>query len=133
MIEEILSKYIKCIKDFEKLIRKEHNLIKNERILSQIGLQFARKGIIKDYHFWFHGSGCSLNIKGTECHYDYFMDDITFSLWAFKQFILTHSEYKNLNFTDKYLELELYRLIEENILCWNTENYVVYQIYHFKH
>jgi hypothetical protein len=132
MIEIILSDYINYIKDFEILIREKHHLNENERTVAGIGTRFERKGIVGEYNYWFHGSGCSLEINETECHYNYFINNITFSIWNFRQFIVTHPKYKNLYLTEKHLELELYRLIEKDVLSWNTEEYVVYQTYHYK-
>ena len=132
MIEIILSNYINCIKNFEKLIRKKHNLNEDEGTVYGIGTRFERKGTVGKYNYWFHGRGCSLEINGIECHYDYFVNEIIFSLWKFSRFISTHPKYESLLFTEKSLELDLYRLIEKGILFWNTDDYVVHQVYHYK-
>lgn len=132
MVEIILTEYITYIKTFEQLIRDKYQLFKEETILSGVENSFKRKGNIDNFTYWFHGSGCSLGIDTVECHYDYFIHGIKFTLWAFKTFISTHPEYKVLLYTDKFLEIELYRLIERKILYWNTEDYVVYQVYHYQ-
>ncbi|MCS3867785.1 hypothetical protein J3D55_000701 [Chryseobacterium ginsenosidimutans] len=92
MIEIIISDYINYIKDFEILIREKHHLNENERTVAGIGTRFERKGIVGEYNYWFHGSGCSLEINETECHYNYFINNITFSIWNFRQFIVIHTK-----------------------------------------
>lgn len=117
MIENILLDYIKFIKTFEDLIRSEYQLSHDQRIMPRMDHPYGKRGKIKDYTYWFHGSGCCLEKDNIICEYDYSPDNtIIFSLWKFKQFVITHPQYKNKGLTDKHLKLELYKLIEKRTL-----------------
>ncbi|ROH95832.1 DUF6896 domain-containing protein [Chryseobacterium daecheongense] len=133
MVKNILTDYISFVKDFETLIRKQYKLSDDQRVMPGMDSPYGKKGEIENYTYWFHGSGCSLEADGIECHYDYYIHDITFTLWSFKQFIITHPRYKNeLLLTDQYLELELYKLVESKQLFWKIDGGVVWQVYHYK-
>ncbi|MFP3591742.1 DUF6896 domain-containing protein [Chryseobacterium sp. SIMBA_038] len=132
MIENILLDYIKFIKTFEDLIRSEYQLSYDQRIMPGMDHPYGKRGKIKDYTYWFHGSGCSLEKDNVECHYDYSpSNNIIFTLWDFKQFITSHPQYKSEELTDKHLELELYKLIEKNFISWEISDRVVLQVYRY--
>lgn len=131
MVKQILEDYIQFIKVFDNLIRKEKNIGENQSILNVKGISFQRYGEIGGYIYQFHGFGCRLEKDNIVCEYDYNVKNITFSLWKFKQFITTHPKYKNENFSDKYLELELYKLIEKGELFWMIDGGIVWKIYQY--
>lgn len=133
MTKDILKDYTQFILDFETLIRSKYKLSNNENIMSGINSLYERKGKIENYTYWFHGSGCSLEKNNIECHYDYFINDITFSLWNFSQFIITHPDYKNAKITQQSLEIDLYKLIEEGNLSWHVDGGIVWQVYQIAH
>jgi len=131
MVEQILNDYIFFIKNFEKVIREKYDIKKSDRILSGIGVYFQREGEIDEYKYRFHGAGCCIEKDGITCDYDYSVNNISLSLWKFKQFIMTHPKYKNGNLSDNYLEIELYHLIEKGKLSWMTWGGTIWQVYEY--
>ncbi|MET3535469.1 DUF6896 domain-containing protein [Chryseobacterium limigenitum] len=131
MIENILLDYIVFIKTFEDLIRSEYQLSHDQRITSGINFYFQRESEIDNYKYRFHGAGCRLEKGDIICEYNYYINDITFTLWAIKQFIITNSKYQNESLSDKCLELELYKFIESGHLSWKIEDGVAWEIYQF--
>ena len=77
------------------------------------------KGIIDGIEYWFHGSGCTAEKDGVVYAYDIAIDQIEFSQWKFSELIRTHPEYQKLNYSDEFVEYELYQLINKGILGWN--------------
>lgn len=131
MIEKILNDHYNFIKKIENLMRTEYNIDKNERILSLRGSNFQNKGEIHGYNYQFHGKGCRLEKEGVICDYNYHKKAIVFTLWGLKQFITSCNHYRNENFSDDYLELELYKLIENGKLLWLIDGGVVWEVYQY--
>jgi hypothetical protein len=116
MIEEILIEYINFIRTFEALLKNKYKMDVNPCSFS--GLGFERKGAIDGIEYWFHGSGCTVEKDGVIYEYDISINEIEFSQWKFSEFIRTHPDYQKLNYSDDYIDYELYQLIEKGILGW---------------
>lgn len=131
MVEQILNDYISFIENFEKAIREKYSINKSNRILSGIGFCFQREGELDKYSYRFHGAGCCIQKDGIICDYNYSVSNISFSLWEFRQFIMTHPKYKDENLSDNYLEIELYHLIEKEKLSWMTWGGTIWKVYEY--
>lgn len=118
MIEKILQDYINFIRSFETLLKDKYNQVINPCSFSHIF--FQRKGTIDGIAYWFHGSGCTAEKDGVIYAYDIAVNEIEFSQWKFSEFIRTHPEYQRLNYSEDYIEYELYQLINKGILEWLT-------------
>lgn len=118
MIEEILKDYISFIRNFESLLKKKYN--KDINPCSFSSSFFNRKGNIDGIEYWFHGSGCTAEKDGVIYAYDTVVDEIQFSQWKFSEFIRTHPEYQKLNYSQEFIEYELYQLLQREILGWLT-------------
>lgn len=118
MIEKILTDYISFIRSFETLLK--HKYKQNINPCSFSISFFERKGAINGIEYWFHGSGCTAKKDGIIYEYDIAVNEINFSQWKFSEFIRTHPEYKKLNYSEDYIEYELYQLINKGILEWLT-------------
>jgi hypothetical protein len=116
MIEKILHDYISFIRSFEALLKKKYNNDKNPCSFSITF--FERKGTIDGIDYWFHGSGCIAKKDEVIYEYDISINEIKFSQWKFSELIRTHPEYQKLNYSDEYIEYELYQLINKGILDW---------------
>jgi hypothetical protein len=117
MIEEILTNYINFIRHFETLLKNKYKQDINPCSFSRT--YFERKGSIDGIEYWFHGSGCTAEKDGVIYEYDITVNEIKFSQWKFSEFIRTHPEYQKLNYSDEFVEYELYQLINKGILGWN--------------
>jgi len=117
MIEEILKDYINFIRTFESLLKEKYKQDINPCSFSHT--YFERKGTIEGIEYWFHGSGCTAQKEGVIYAYDIAVNEIEFSQWKFSEFIRTHTEYQKLNYSDAFVEYELYQLINKGILGWN--------------
>lgn len=129
MIKQIVTDFIRDIKKFEFLLRKEYHLTDDQRIMPSMNHPYGKRGQIENYIYWFHGNGCTLKDGNIEYHYSYHIHEITFSFWPIKTFIETHPHYAIEDWSDKLLERELYRLIEQDILAYLIEDGVVLQVY----
>lgn len=116
MIEKIVADYISFIRTFEALLKKKYKQDINPCSFSHSF--FERKGVIDGIEYWFHGSGCTAKKDGVIYDYDISINEITFSQWKFSEFIRTHKEYQKLNYSDYFIECELYQLINKGILGW---------------
>lgn len=119
MIKEILIDYINFIRAFEVLLKDKYKSDKNPCSFSRTF--FDRRGTIEGIDYWFHGSGCTAEKDGVIYAYDisiFEKDMIEFSQWKFSELIRTHPEYQKLNYSDEYIEYELYQLINKGILDW---------------
>nr|WP_315246476.1 hypothetical protein [uncultured Flavobacterium sp.] len=117
MIEKILKDYIKFIRSFEALLKDKYQQDINPRLFSHTF--FERIGSIDGIEYHFHGSGCTAKKDGVIYEYDIIINQIKFSQWKFSEFIRTHPEYQNLNYSPDFVEYELYQLIEKGILEWD--------------
>lgn len=117
MIEKILKDYINFIRHFETLLKKKYKQDINPCSFSHT--YFERKGTIEGIDYWFHGSGCTAKKDGVIYEYDIAANEIQFSQWKFSEFIRTNPEYQKLNYSDEFVEYELYQLINKGILGWN--------------
>ncbi len=117
MLEEILTDYITFIRTFESLLKEKYKQDINPCSFSHT--YFERKGTIEGIEYWFHGSGCTAQKEGVIYAYDIAVNEIEFSQWKFSEFIRTHTEYQKLNYSDEFVEYELYQLINKGILGWN--------------
>lgn len=131
MIKQILDDHFTFIQNFINLINQKYNIGNNKNILTLKGNDFQREGNIEDYTYYFHGTGCSLKKDNIICEYDYYGNNVTFTLWDLKQFISTNPKYKNENFSDKYLEIELYKLIEKGELSWKISDNIILKVYQY--
>jgi hypothetical protein len=119
MIEEILTNYINFIRAFEALLKDKYKSDKNPCNFSHTF--FKRVGTIEEIEYWFHGSGCTATKDGVIYAYDisiFGKDEIQFSQWEISELIRTHPDYQKLNYSDDYIEYELYQLINKGILDW---------------
>lgn len=116
MIQEILTDYVNFIRAFEVLLIDKYKMDVNPCSFS--GLGFERKGTIDGIEYWFHGSGCTAEKNGIVYAYDISINEIKFSQWKFSELIRTHPDYQKLNYSDDYIDYELYQLIEKGILGW---------------
>ena len=116
MIEKIVAEYISFIRTFETLLKKKCK--KDINPCSFSSTFFERKGAIEGIEYWFHGSGCTANKDGVIYDYDISINEIKFSQWKFSEFVRTHLEYQKLNYSDDFIEHELYQLINKGILGW---------------
>ncbi|MDQ6531199.1 hypothetical protein [Flavobacterium sp. LHD-85] len=116
MIEKILTDYITFIRSFEALLKDKYKQEINPCSFSSDF--FERKGTINGIEYWFHGSGCTAKKDGVIYEYDITINEINFSQWKFSEFIRTHPEYQKLNYSEDYIEYELYKLINKGILEW---------------
>ena len=117
MIEKILTDYINFIRHFETLLKNKYKQDINPCSFSHT--YFERKGTIEGIEYWFHGSGCTAEKDGVIYAYDIAVNEIEFSQWKFSELIRTHPEYQKLNYSDEFVEYELYQLINKGILGWN--------------
>ncbi len=121
-IKDVLKNYIVFINSYEILMSNKYD-IKENISLWEVTHQniFERQGVINDYKYFYHGSGCRLEKDGIVCEYDtaplngY---EIKFSYWKFLEFIRTNPKYNKLNITRDYMEIGLNKLVEEGILSW---------------
>ncbi|MBS7255821.1 DUF6896 domain-containing protein [Flavobacterium branchiicola] len=118
MIEKILKDYITFIRSFEALLKDKYQQDINPCSFSRTF--FERIGSIDGIEYYFHGSGCTAKKDSVSYEYDITVDEIKFSQWKFSEFIRTHPEYQKLNYTEDYIEYELYKLINKGILDWLT-------------
>ncbi|MBS7230927.1 hypothetical protein KHA90_07810 [Flavobacterium psychroterrae] len=116
MIKEILTDYINFIRAFEALLKDKYKSDKNPCSFSSTF--FDRKGIIDGIDYYFHGSGCTAEKDGVKYEYDIRVNEIKFSQWKFSELIRTHPDYQKLNYSDEYIDYELYQLINKGILGW---------------
>ncbi|OHT45824.1 DUF6896 domain-containing protein [Flavobacterium tructae] len=116
MIEKIVAEYVSFIRTFETLLKKKYKQDINPCSFSSTF--FERKGTIEGIEYYFHGSGCTANKDGVIYDYDISINEITFSQWKFSEFVRTHPEYQKLNYSDDFIEYELYQLINKGILGW---------------
>lgn len=116
MIEQILTDYIKFIRNFEVLLKDKYKQDINPCSFSHTF--FERIGSIDGIEYWFHGSGCTAEKDGVIYAYDIGGNEIEFSQWKFSEFIRTHPEYRKLNYSPEFIEYELYQLISKGILSW---------------
>jgi hypothetical protein len=117
MIEEILKDYINFIRHFETLLKNKYKQDINPCSFSHT--YFERKGSIDGIEYWVHGSGCTAQKDDIIYEYDIAINEIQFSQWKFSEFIRTHPEYQKLNYSDEFVEYELYQFIKKGILGWN--------------
>lgn len=117
MIEKILADYINFIRHFETLLKNKYKQDINPCSFSHTF--FERKGTIEGIEYWFHGSGCTAQKDGVIYAYDIAGNEIEFSQWKFSEFIRTHPEYQKLNYSDEFVEYELYQFINKGILGWH--------------
>ncbi|MHC0441043.1 DUF6896 domain-containing protein [Flavobacterium sp. 3-210] len=121
MIEKILTDYVTFIRNFEALLKDKYKQNINPCSFSHDF--FERKGTIDGIEYWFHGTGCTAEKDGAIYAYDISLfekDTIEFSQWKLTELIRTHPEYQKLNYTEDYIEYELYQLINKGILEWLT-------------
>lgn len=121
MIEKILTDYVTFIRNFEALLKDKYKQDINPCSFS-ISF-FERKGTINGIEYWFHGTGCTAEKEGVIYAYDISLfekDTIEFSKWKLTELIRTHLEYQKLNYSEDYIEYELYQLINKGILEWLT-------------
>ncbi|MHC0445824.1 DUF6896 domain-containing protein [Flavobacterium sp. 3-218] len=121
MIEKILTDYITFIRSFEALLKDKYKQDINPCSFSHTF--FERVGSINGIEYHFHGSGCTANKDGIIYAYDisiFEKDVIEFSQWKLTEFIRTHPEYQKLNYTEDYIEYELFQFINKGILEWLT-------------
>ncbi|MDP5201074.1 hypothetical protein [Flavobacterium sp. DG2-3] len=121
MIEKILKDYVTFIRSFEALLKDKYQQDINPCSFSRTF--FERVGSIDRIEYHFHGSGCTAKKDGIIYAYDisfFEKDVIEFSQWKLTEFIRTHPEYQKLNYTEDYIEYELFQLINKGILEWLT-------------
>ncbi|WP_281631668.1 DUF6896 domain-containing protein [Flavobacterium luteolum] len=121
MIEKILTDYITFIRSFEALLKDKYQ--KDINPCSFSITFFERVGSIEGIEYYFHGSGCTAKKDGVIYAYDisiFEKDIIEFTQWEITEFIKTHPEYQKLNYSEDYIEYELYKLINKGILEWLT-------------
>ena len=131
-MEKILQDYIGFIKKFENLMIDKYQLKENP--FYKAGVLFKKNGVIGEYNYFYHGAGCRLEKKGVICEYDisnFKGKEIEFSLWKFYEFIRTNNSYKEMNYSQEYIEEELLKLIDKKIIQWliiDNHSYKIYQI-----
>ncbi|RYJ36759.1 hypothetical protein NU08_4158 [Flavobacterium anhuiense] len=118
MIEKILTDYIKFIRSFEALLKDKYKQDINPCSFSRTF--FERIGSIDGIEYYFHGSGCTAKKDGVIYTYDISINEITFTQWDLTELIRTHPEYQKLNYSEDYIEFELYQFIIKGILEWLT-------------
>lgn len=118
MIEKILTDYIKFIRSFEALLKDKYKQDINPCSFSRTF--FERIGSIDGIEYYFHGSGCTAKKDGVIYTYDISINEITFTQWDLTELIRTHPEYQKLNYSEDYIEFELYQFINKGILEWLT-------------
>lgn len=118
MIEKILTDYIKFIRSFEALLKDKYKQDINPCSFSRTF--FERIGSIDGIEYYFHGSGCTAKKDGVIYTYDISINEITFTQWDLTELIRTHPEYQKLNYSEDYIEFELYQFISKGILEWLT-------------
>jgi hypothetical protein len=129
-MEEIVNTYVNFIKEFEALLKHKYSIKENPRHFA--GRLFEKKGTIDSYRYQFHGAGCRIEKDDVICEYDSIFskgNEIDFSLWEITKFIETHPKYKILNLSSEYIEQELYKLIQKEILSFQIINNCVFQVY----
>lgn len=118
------------IKDFEQEMIFKYKL--NENPWCKAGILFERRGHIKGYDYNFHGAGCTLIKNGIICEYDVTLltkKEIKFSLWKFSEFIRTHPDYSDKEYSMEYIDKKLSELIDIKILSWLEIEGKVFKIY----
>ncbi len=121
MIEKILKDYVTFVRSFEALLKDKYQQNINPCYFSRTF--FERVGSIDGIEYYFHGSGCTAKKDGVIYAYDisiFERDIIEFSQWNLTEFIRTHTEYQKLNYSEDYIEYELFQLIIKGILEWLT-------------
>lgn len=129
-MEEIVTTYVRFIKEFEALLKYKYSIKENPRHFA--GRLFDKKGTIDNYKYEFHGAGCRIEKDDIICEYDSLFtkgNEIDFSLWKITTFTETHPKYKTLNLSSESIEEELYKMIEKEILSFQIVNNCVYQVY----
>jgi len=118
-MKKILKEFIAFIRIFEDLIKAKYDTDKNPCAIA--GTLFDRIGTINGIEYRFHGTGCTFEKNGIVCGYDisiFEKDEIQFTLWEFSEFINTHPNYKKFNYNEEFIENELSKLIDEEVLAW---------------
>ena len=118
MIEKILSDYITFIRSFETLLKDKYQ--KDINPCSFSITFFKRIGAIDGIEYYFHGSGCTAKKDEIIYTYDISINEITFTQWDLTELIRTHPEYQKLNYSNEFVEFELYKLVNKGILEWLT-------------
>lgn len=118
MIEKILTDYINFIRSFEALLKDKYKQNINPCSFSRTF--FERIGSIDGIEYYFHGSGCTAKKDEIVYTYDISINEISFTQWDLTELIRTHPEYQKLNYSEDYIEFELYQLINKGILEWLT-------------
>ena len=129
-MEEIVNTYVSFIKEFEAILKHRYSFKENPRNFA--GRLFDKKGVIDNYSYQFHGAGCRLEKDDIICEYDSIFlerNEINFSLWEITAFIETHPKYKTYAMSSEYIEQELYKLIQKEILSFQIINNCVFQVY----
>lgn len=129
-MEEIVNNYVSFIKEFEAVLKRKYSFKENPRHFA--GRLFDKKGAIDNYKYQFHGAGCRIEKDDVICEYDSIFsegNEIDFSLWKITTFIETHPKYKILNLSSEYIEQELYKLIQKEMLSFQIINNCVFQVY----
>ncbi|MCP2027366.1 hypothetical protein L1276_002523 [Flavobacterium sp. HSC-32F16] len=116
MIEKILTDYITFIRSFEALLKDKYKQDINPCSFSRTF--FERLGSINGIEYYFHGSGCTAKKDEIIYTYDISINEITFTQWDLTELIRTHPEYQRLNYSAEFIEYELYKLINKEILDW---------------
>lgn len=131
-MRKILKEYIDFIRSFENSIKLRYDTKKNPCEVA--GFLFDRIGTINQIKYRFHGTGCTAEKDGIIYAYDISIfenDEIQFSLWEFSEFIRTHPVYNKLNYTQEFIEKELSKLIDEQVLAWLIIMGRIYKTYRF--
>ena len=118
MIEKILTDYITFIRRFEALLKDKYKQNINPCSFSRTF--FERIGSIDGIEYYFHGSGCTVKKDSVIYTYDISINEITFTQWDLTELIRTHPEYQKLNYSEDYIEYELFQLINKGLLNWIT-------------
>ncbi|KGD67137.1 hypothetical protein B0A61_10910 [Flavobacterium aquatile LMG 4008 = ATCC 11947] len=129
-MEEIVNTYVSFIKEFEAILKHKYSIKENPRYFA--GTLFDKKGIIDNYRYQFHGAGCRIEKDDVICEYDSIFskgNEIDFSLWKITTFVETHPKYKILNLSNEFIEQELYKLIQKEMLSFQIINNCVFQVY----
>ncbi|MET3036908.1 hypothetical protein ABXT08_12435 [Chryseobacterium sp. NRRL B-14859] len=128
--KKILKEYLNFIADFEKEIKREKNIPKEENIWNYMIKNSDRTGIIKSYRYTVHGSGFKIEKDHIICEYDkaplneY---EIKFSFWKFKIFVETN--FNGFLINEHTLKKDLYNMVSEDILSWLIIDGVIWNIY----
>ena len=99
--------------------------------------KLPKKGIIGDYEYNFHGSGCDLVRDDVSVSYDRgesigtnYM--IQFSIWSISQFVQSHPKYNGKYSTDEEIKSDLEILVKKGILSKLEIEGKVFEVYKLK-